>query len=178
MKRGLKKPKKFKGYDCYPWWIVFLTNLASLSVYIAGAVLMYFISPYLAIIYVAFMLYLETKIYRERCVNCYYYGKLCAFGRGKIAKAILKKGHVKNFCDKKVSFKDFILPSLANIIPVIAGVYLLITDFRWWVLLVTLWPALMLFVGNPIIFGKYACNHCRQAEIFCPACEFFNRKNK
>jgi hypothetical protein len=178
MKKKPKQPKKFKGYECYPWWTVLLTNIVSLSVYAAGAYLLYLIWPWLALIFIVFMIYLETSIYREGCVNCYYYGRVCAFGRGKIAKVFLKKGNAKKFCEKEVGFKDFIPYSIANFIPLIAGIYLLILDFRWWILAIALWPLIVLFFGNPILFGELACKNCRQAEICCPVCQFFMKREK
>ncbi len=40
----------------------------------------------------------------------------------------------------------------------------------------SLWPVLVMAAGNPVIYGKLACPHCKQGRIACPACEFFMKK--
>lgn len=168
-----KQPNAFENY---PLWSILLANLVSLSVYFTGLYILYLLWPLLALIFLVYVLYNELSVYREGCVSCYYYGKLCAFGRGKIAKMFLKKGSPKKFTEKQVSTKDFIQSSLVSIVPLIAGIYLLIQSFTWPVLIATAWPLVVWFFLNPVVYGEYACIHCKQARICCPVCEYFKKK--
>lgn len=162
-------------YESYPLHIVILFILVSLLVFFSGLYLLYLIYPLLSLVFLLYLIYLEVSIYREGCRYCYYYGKRCAFLRGKIVKLFLKKGDPKKFSEKTVSFKDFIPNSLVNIIPLIAGIYLLIKDFNWIILIIAIYPVIILFIGNPILFGKLACPRCKQA-VNCPVCEFFKKR--
>ena len=170
--------KQPKGFESYPLWMVLVYNLISLSVYFAGLYLLYLVRPWLALLFFIYILYLEVRTYKEGCVNCYYYGKVCVAGRGKIAKLFFKKGDPKNFCKRAVSFKDFIPHLLVSIIPIVAGIYLLIMDFRWFILVLTVWPVIVWFAGNPIIYGELACPNCKQCQICCPVAQYFIKKEK
>jgi len=167
---------QLKGFERYPIWVVIVFNLISWSVYLAGMYLLYLIWPLLSILLLLYFFYLEILTYKEGCSCCYYYGKLCAFGRGKIAKIFFKRKDAKKFCEKSVSFKDFLPYSLVNFITLAAGIYLLIKDFNWIILLIAIWPFIVLFFGNPLIYGELACKNCKQAQICCPVCEFFKKR--
>jgi hypothetical protein len=168
--------KKLKGYESYPGWIVLLSNLITISVLAAGFYLLYLINFWLALVFLVYALYMEASVYREGCVNCYYYGKRCGFGRGLIAKILLKKGNPKKFTEKSVSMKDFLPSMLVSIIPIIAGIYLLITGFSWFILILTVWPVFVWFVVNPKLFGELICPNCKQCSICCPVAEFFKKQ--
>ena len=109
---------------------------------------------------------------------CWYYGKACASGRGKLAPLLHKKGESKKFSEKDMSMKDMIPHFLVSIIPAITGVYLLIQSFDLLVLGLAAWPLIVTFLANPIIYGKMSCPYCRQRKMGCPACEFFMKKEK
>lgn len=168
-----KRPKTF---ECYPIRSIILVNLVSLSVYLAGIYILYLILPILSAFFLTYVIYNEVSVYKEGCVSCYYYGKLCAFGRGRIAKMFLRKGNPKKFLNKEVNTKDFIQSSLVSVVPIVAGIYLLVQNFSWPILIITVWPVAVWFFCNPIIYGEYACIHCKQARICCPVCEYFKKK--
>jgi hypothetical protein len=175
MKNNKKEPK---GFENYPAWMVLVYNLFSFSLYFVGIYLLYLIHPILGVAFFAYAIYLEFSVYKGGCVHCYYYGKVCVSGKGKIAKLFFKKGEHKKFCERTLTFKEFIPQLFASIIPIAAGAYLLIKDFNWFILILTIWPLVIWFLGNPIIYGKLACPNCRQGSICCPACEFFMKKYK
>ncbi len=131
------------------------------------------------LLFIVFILFVESTIYKEGCVNCFYYGKLCAFGRGIIAPLLYKKGNPKKFCEKQIKFKDLIPMILVVAIPVVVGIALLISrGFNLLILLAIIYPVLSWFVLNPIIYGQLACPHCKQGSICCPAMEYFGGKKK
>ena len=166
-------------YESYPAWIVILVLLFQIVFYLAGAFIMFTLSLITGILYLIFVVVMELYIYRESCPNCCYYGKCCAFGRGKVAGWFFKKGDVKKFGAKEITFKDFIPQLIVSFIPVVVGIALLISrGFNWLILIATIYPVFSWFVLNPIVYGKLTCPHCKQGSICCPALDFFGGKNK
>jgi hypothetical protein len=163
---------KGKGYENYPIWIVLIYNFILVSIYAIGLYLTYLIHLYLFIAFIALIIYSEASVYMEGCRNCYYYGKTCGTGRGRIVKLIMKKGSPKKFCEKKVTGEDFLVHMLPSIVIVIGGIYLMIRDFSWLILLFTAWPVIVWF-GNQWLYGELLCPNCKQCAICCPVAEFF-----
>lgn len=95
---------------------------------------------------------------------------------GENRPPLFKRDDPKRFCEKQVTWKNLMPQILVTLIPVAAGIYLLIQSFSWTILILTLTPVLIWFFGNPIIFGKLVCPHCKQGRICCPANEFFGKK--
>lgn len=168
---------KNKIYDSYPAWIIIIINILMLLVYITGAYIMFVLNLITGILYITYILLLEIFSYKESCPNCYYYGKLCAFGKGKLAKIFYKKGNPKKFCERELKFKDLIPQLLVVLMPLIVGIALLVSrGFNLLILIALIYPILSWFILNPIIYGKLACPHCKQGSICCPALKFFTKK--
>jgi len=72
-------------YENYPTMIVFGSNLLSFLIYGIGAFILYKFGLILVIFYVLFILFLEFRLLSRHCVDCYYYGKTCAFGKGRLS---------------------------------------------------------------------------------------------
>ena len=166
-----------KTYENYPVWFVFLSNLVTLPIYFLGAYIIFGFGWLSVTLYLVYCLGLEIRLFKMSCVDCYYYGKLCFSGRGKIAALFFKKGDPKRFICKEITWKHLIFDFLVPIIPLGAGIALSITDFSW--LRLGLMLALII-LGFPVagyLRGALACKFCKQREIGCPAQDFFN-KNK
>jgi len=119
--------KKPKIYDNYSLWIVILANILILAVYVAGAYIMLALSLITGFLYVAYLVILEFQYFKEGCTCCWYYGKLCAFGKGAIAAILFKEGDPEKFCERELGFKDFIPQVLVVLIPLIVGTAILIS---------------------------------------------------
>lgn len=167
-----------EGFEKYPAWIVFVTNLVNLSVYATALYLVYAVRPIFTLPFFIYIIYLEWSVYVKGCANCYYYGRLCAFGRGKIAGLFVDKGDSKKFTEKTFSLKDLIPSLMLNIIPLVAGVWLLLQGFSWLIAGIMAWPLAVMFLGNPVLYGKMVCPNCKQRSIGCPACKFFMEREK
>jgi hypothetical protein len=166
---------KAKCYENYPFWMVLVTAIFSLLIYFLGVYIIYQIGLIWLILYFLFILVLEIKLLKN-CTNCYYYGKCCASGRGKISKLFFKKGDSKNFGKRQITWKDMIPDFLVSIIPLIAGIILLIMKFNWLLLAAVLLLFLLSFSGTALIRGTLACKYCKQREIGCPAENLFSKK--
>ena len=55
-----------------------------------------------ALVYLAYVLALEYRLICYHCVNCYYWGKICGFGRGRISYRLFKQGNPQDFCHKQI----------------------------------------------------------------------------
>lgn len=163
-----------KTFENYPFWIVFVSNLVSLGIYVIGAYIMYRLGIVWLILYLAYLLVLEFRLMKH-CANCYYYGKFCAFGKGKLCSLFFRKGQ-KSFCSFKLSWKDLLPDFLVALIPLVVGIVLLILDFSWMLLLLLIILVILASAGNSFVRSSLACKFCRQREIGCPAEQLFNKK--
>jgi len=164
-----------KTYENYPIWVVTPSILVTFSIYFLGVLITYRLGWVISIIYLGYILTMEYKLIRNDCINCYYWGKTCGFGRGRISSLFFKKGEPSNFCNNKISWKEMIPDLLVSLIPVIIGMVLLIIKFDL-LLLITLF-AIIAFAtaGNGFIRGTLTCKYCRQRELGCPAERLFNK---
>lgn len=180
MKAGEIKDSKHVKYESYPAWTALIYYFFNFSVYFAGLYLLYLIHPVLMLPLFAIILYLEISVLRNGCTRCYYYGKICVCAKGKVAGLFFRKSERK-FNEQKVTAKGMIPSFLPTIITLIAGAYLIVTglpSINLFIILLTAWPLIETFLGNPIIYGKMACPHCKQMDLGCPACEFFTKGQK
>jgi hypothetical protein len=164
-----------KAFESYPASTVLVNNLASFATYLAGFYILLQIGALFGALFILYAIFMEFSVYREGCVSCYYYGKVCATGRGKIAPIFFKRDDPKKFCEKEVTWKNMLPQVLVVVVPVVVAVYLLIQSFSWPILGVMLVPILIWFFGNPTLYGKLNCPHCKQGRICCPAMEFFSK---
>ncbi len=95
--------KESKYYEEYPPWIILFSNLVSLAIYAIGAFVMYRIGIVWLVLYILYIALLEIRVLRKSCVNCYYYGKNCAFGKGKLSCLFFKKGNPAKFSKQQIT---------------------------------------------------------------------------
>ncbi len=169
--------KEFECFENYPYWIIIISNLLQLSIYTIGIIIIKPLGIIWLLIYLAYIVFLEVRLLRKSCINCYYYGKRCAFGKGKLCSLFFKKGDIKKFAwSDNITWKDLIPDMLVAIIPVIIGIVRLIMDFNWLLLLFVILLFLLVSKGNELVRGSLACKYCKQREINCPAEKMFNKE--
>jgi len=165
-----------KGYENYPKWIVLLSNLVSLAIIGLGFYILMRLSIIVSFVYLLFVLVQEYRLIRKHCVNCYYWGKTCGFGQGRISALFFKKGDTSKFCERNMTWKDMIPDLLISLIPILAGIVLLIVQFDIYLLATIVLLAFLTTSGNGFIRGKLTCKYCKQRELGCPAEKLFNKK--
>jgi hypothetical protein len=170
--------KKEHYYENYPFWTVFFSNFVSLAIYSIGACILYQIGLIWLILYLIFIGILEFRLIKGHCANCYYYGKICAFGKGKISNIFFKKGDVNKFCKKQMTWKDILPDFMVSLIPIIIAITLLILRFDWTILILAIVLFLLAFTGNGFVRGSLACKYCKQRKLGCPAEQLFNKNVK
>ncbi len=161
----------------YPFWIVVVSNLLSLSIYGLGFSIMLKAHWILSVLYLVYIAILEFRLLKNSCVDCYYWGKVCGFGKGRISSLLFRKGDISNFCTHEISWKDMIPDILVPLIPFITGIVLLFAGFDIFLLSSMILLALLASSGNGFIRTKLTCRYCKQKESGCPADILFN-KNK
>jgi len=170
--------KELDSYESFPLRIVFLSNLVAISIYAIGVYILAGLGIWLAVLYLVYCCWFEVRVLRHSCVNCYYYDKVCGFGKGKLCSLLFKKGDPQKFIEAQITWFDLIPDFMVFIFPVIGGIVLLVMDFSW-ILLALLAVLLVLsFGGNALVRGSFACKYCKQRELGCPAEKLFNRKAK
>jgi len=167
--------EQIKCYENYPLWIVLLSNFVSIAIYAIGGYIIYQLGLIWLAAYLLYILWLETRLMKKSCTKCYYYGKLCAFGKGKLSAIFFKKGNSESFIQRQITWKDILPDFLVSIIPILVGIGLLIINFNLLILLAVILLVLLTSAGNGFVRGSLACKYCRQREIGCPAEKLFKK---
>jgi hypothetical protein len=118
---------------------------------------------------------LEIKLLRGHCVNCYYFGKTCFSGQGRLSSLFFKKGEPIKFIDIKITWKDIIPDFLVSVVPILVGIVILVKNFDWIILSLMVVLFFLGFLGNALVRGHLACKYCKQRELGCPALKLFNK---
>ena len=165
-----------KTHENYPFWIVILSNSVSILIYISGFIITFSLSWIAAILYLAFILALEFRLLSKHCVNCYYWGKTCGFGKGRLSSLFFKRGDTLKFCENSFTWKDMIPDLLVFLIPLLTALVLMIIRFNIILLFATIVLIAFTTVGNGFIRGNLTCKYCKQREIGCPAEQLFSKR--
>ncbi len=167
---------KSKFYENFPAWIIFLANAVPILLYACGLFICYRLHWIVAVFYLLYISLMEFRLLGKHCINCYYYGKFCGFGKGWFSAKLFKKGDMAQFCAKEFGWKDMIPDMLVTIIPLILGIVLLIRNFDWLILIGIIVIILLTTAGNSYIRGSLTCKYCQQRKLGCPAEELFEKK--
>jgi hypothetical protein len=164
-----------RRYDNYPVWIIVISDLVSLSIYGLGFFVMFMLGFIYAVAYLLFICALEYRLMSRHCVDCYYWGKRCGFGRGKLSGLLFRKGDNSKFCTV-FTWKSMIPDMLVTLIPLITGIVLLVIKFEVLILIALVLLLLLTTSGNSYVRGRLTCSYCKQREAGCPAFDLFNKK--
>ena len=153
-----------------------LANTVSILIYVSGLVIMARFSLIGAILYLVFILAMEYRLLSRHCISCYYWGRTCGFGRGRVSAWFFKKGEPSEFCAHSITWKDMIPDMLVTLIPLVTAIILMIIRFNLILLIATLVLITLTTAGNGLVRGNLTCKHCRQRELGCPAEQLFNKE--
>ncbi len=167
-----------KSYVNYPVGIVILSNFVSLSIYALGILIIFRLGLVFSLFFLMYILLFEYRLIKKHCTGCFYWGKTCGFGKGRVSSWFFNKGDISKFCSKDMTWKDMIPDLLLSLIPLVTGIILLIIKFDWILLSALLLLVLFTTMGNGYIRGTLTCKYCKQKELGCPADMLFNRDNQ
>jgi len=164
-----------KRYENYPTGIVFLSNFVSITIYGIGFFVILRLGLAFALLYLLYIMILEYRLIKYHCTSCYYWGKTCGFGKGRISSLFFKKGEISWFCCKKMTWKDMIPDIMVSLIPLVIGIVLLILEFDFLLLAALLLLFILTTMVTGFIRGKMTCLFCKQRDLGCPADSLFNK---
>jgi hypothetical protein len=147
-----------KSYENFPAGVALLSNLVSLSIYILGAYILAGFGILFAILYLLYCLWLEVRILRRSCVDCYYYGKVYGLGKGKLCALLFKKGDPQKFAGKEITWAQLLPDFMVFILPLVGGIILLLRDFTWLLVALLIILGFLSFGGTAIIRGSFPVN--------------------
>jgi hypothetical protein len=162
-----------KTYERFPGWIVVVSNLVGLSIYLMGAYVLAGFGLWMSGLYLLYCLGLELRLLQGHCVDCYYYGKICGFGKGRLCAWLFKQGNPQEFAKIEISWASMLPDFVVLIWPVLGGIILLVLDFTWLLTGILLLLIVLSLSGNAVVRGSLACKYCRQRELGCPAAMLF-----
>ena len=163
------------AYSRYPAWIVLLANLNTFLIYGSGLFILWTAALPAAVVYLAYLAAIEIRLLSRHCVSCIYYGSVCGFGRGWISSIFFRKGDSSKFCEKDFTWKDMIPDLLVSLIPLLAGIVLLVFKFSFVIMALLALIIILNTAGNSYIRGSLTCRYCKQRELGCKAHELFSQ---
>jgi hypothetical protein len=164
-----------RSFENLPWWIVLICNTVGLAIYAIGLILMARLGIVWAALYAAYCIWMEVRVLSKSCRGCYYYGKRCGFGKGIVCSWFFAREKEQTLSAKRITWLDIAPDFLVSLIPLIAGIVLLIRNFSWPVLLLMVALVLLFTVGTGFVRGQIACKYCKQRELGCPAEQLFSK---
>ncbi len=167
-----------RTFEKFPIRLVAIAVLVNVSIYTSGAFILSGFGSIMTAVYILFCIGNEVHVMKTSCVDCWYYGKWCALGRGKLAPLFFKRGDPQRFNRKSISWKDLLPDMLVTVFPLVGGISLLIKDFSWWIVLALILLLALTFQGNYLVRTRIACAFCKQRELGCPAEQFFKKGNR
>ncbi len=161
-------------YENYPLGTVAIANALNYSIWILGAFILSGFGILVVGLYLAFCIVMEFRILWRSCTSCYYYGKTCFMGLGRVCPLFFKKRMRDK--DAKITRLDILTDMMVSIFPIIGGFVLLLISFSWLVLISLIAIALLTTIGNGFVRQSLACRYCKQRKIGCPAQKMFEKK--
>lgn len=166
------------SFENYPFWMVAVSNAVGLSIYAIGLYCMARLGAVWVVLYGCYCLWMEWRLLSGSCRSCYYYGKRCGFGKGAICSWFFDKSAGPSLSAKQITWLDIVPDFLVSLVPLGAGVGLLVRDFSWPVLLLVVILALLGTIGTGMVRSRIACRYCKQRELGCPAEQLFSKSSK
>ncbi len=169
---------KESSFGDFPWWMVATCNAVGLGIYAVGLYLVARLGIVWGLLYLAYCVWMEWRILSGSCRHCYYFGKRCGFGKGRVCSWFFTRGPERSLCRKPISWWHVLPEFMASLIPLGVGIAMLIRDFSWLVLLLIVALVFLGSVGTGFVRGQLACKYCRQRELGCAAEQLFSRAKR
>lgn len=156
-----------QGLEEYPKAGTILGNLIMILWIALGTIACWFLYPLAAWIYLTFAIIMVFVVLRKLvCQNCYYYGKRCALGWGKLSALFFKKGSIGDF-HKSIGIK--LAPFTYGLLTLIPLVLIAISIFGEFSILKISVLVLLLLISfySGAVSRKKTCADCKM-RLICP----------
>lgn len=156
-----------EGRENFNWQTILIENALIILWILTGAYLCKTISVTLGLVYLSFGVLMVFFVMRVIvCKNCYYHGKFCHTGWGKLSALYCKQGEISQFgCGASGKLTPIFYASM-TLVPVIIGGVSLVKKFaliKMGVFVVFLAVSIL----SSYIFRKKACVQCKMRGL-CP----------
>jgi hypothetical protein len=156
-----------QGIEKHSKATIVFSNLV-MALWIAlGTIACWFLHPLAGWLYLAAALIMVGVVLRKLvCTNCYYYGKLCGTGWGKLAALFFKEGEMEKF---SASIGIKLAPGVYGLLSLIPTVLVVISIVREFTVLKIIILALLLLVTvySGFLSRKKGCANCKM-KLVCP----------
>jgi hypothetical protein len=153
-----------EGLEEYPRSTVIAGNLIMLGWIALGTVACYFLNRIAAWIFLAVALLLVFIVLRKLvCTNCYYYGKWCATGWGKLSALMFKKGNIETFNDSVGVKLAPAIYGLLTLLPLVLGTIAAVRHFSV-VKPIVLAALLLLGFYSGTLSRRKSCAQCKMSH--------------
>jgi hypothetical protein len=166
---------KTASFDNFPQRMVVTCNAVGLAIYAIGLYLTARLGIVWGMLYAAYCIWMEWRLLSGSCRYCYYYGKRCGFGKGLVCSWFFTRGTEQTLNTKQISWRDIVPDFMVSLIPLGAGIVMLIRSFSWPVLLLVVTLVFLGSVGTGFVRSRLACRYCKQRELGCPAEQLFSK---
>ena len=159
---------EFSFCENYPKAVVIIRWIILLLAFALGIYALLRLHYIFAILYIVYSVMALTLILPlSRCGSCFYHGKLCNTGWGKIAAYFFKKGDESKYVDY---YNYAIFLHLLWLVPLLIAALQMIRKRDVLALSIFAVYLLILFVEK-ITLKRLCCKRCHQRD-FCPAVPF------
>jgi hypothetical protein len=159
---------EFAFCDTYPKYVVVLRWIVLGAAFALGVYILTSIKQVLGIAYVIYSLIALTFILPlSRCAHCFYHGKLCNTGWGKVAAYLVAKGDESKYV-KYYNYAIFL--HLLWMVPLLASFFQLLRGRELKSLIIFVAYLFVLLIEK-VFLKRLGCIRCRLREI-CPAVPF------
>ena len=156
-----------QGLEEYPKASAVIGNLFMILWITLGFICCWLFYPLIAWIYLAFAVIMVFIVLRKLvCPNCYYYGKWCNIGWGKLCALFFEKGDLEKFSTSPgIKIAPFVYGSL-TLVPFIL---LVISMFKGFSLIKLSAVVLLVLISfySGTVSRKKSCAKCRM-RLICP----------
>jgi len=166
--------KRKESYEDFPAWAALLGWALSLTIYGLGAYILLQVGIWIFALHILLCGWVEYRTLKESCRHCFYYGKTCGPGRGRLSGLLFKQGDPQTFVEREIAWRDLVPDFLVFLVPLAGGITALIKHFSWAILILLVVLAVLGFLGNALLRGALACRYCRQKQLGCPAEKLFH----
>jgi hypothetical protein len=156
-----------QGLETFPLSRVIFGNSMMLVWIGLGTIACWFVYPVVAWIYLAAAIIMIFFVLRKLvCTNCYYYGKQCALGWGKISALFFNPGSIEQFSTCVGIKAAPITYGLLTLIPLVFCIVALVQEVTV-IKAAVLVLLLAVSVYSGAISRKMACTNCKM-RLICP----------
>jgi len=165
MKKGLQIYKQ--GLESFSLPRIIFANVLMLVWIVLGTIACWFVYPMVAWIYLGATIIMIFVVLRKLvCTNCYYYGKQCVLGWGKLSALFFSQGSIDQFSTCVGIKAAPITYGLLTLIPLVFCIVALVQEVTV-LKVVVLVLLLAVSVYSGAISRKMACTNCKM-RLICP----------